>query len=115
MTQEKRQELENDGFIEISEEEWNYYTGNMGEGENGTGYIRDMTTGLPVSAPPNEPSQEEKIAELDFTYTNQKNELIKQYTDAQIHNDTEEMESISQEMEKLDSWYDKEYNKIKGV
>lgn len=40
------------GCVEISDEEWAYYIGNRGMGDNGTGYIRDPKTGKPVSAPP---------------------------------------------------------------
>lgn len=40
------------GCVEISDEEWAYYIGNRGMGDNGTGYIRDPQTGKPVSAPP---------------------------------------------------------------
>ena len=39
------------GCVEISDEEWAYYIGNRGMGDNGTGYIRDTETGKPVSAP----------------------------------------------------------------
>ena len=40
------------GCVEISNEEWAYYIGNRGQGDNGTGYIRDLKTGKPTSAPP---------------------------------------------------------------
>ena len=40
-----------DGYIEISDEDYQYYVGNRGQGNNGTGYIRDSTTGKPISAP----------------------------------------------------------------
>lgn len=43
------------GCVEISDEEWAYYIGNRGAGDNGTGYIRDIKTGKPVSAPPAPP------------------------------------------------------------
>ena len=43
------------GCVEISDEEWAYYIGNRGMGDNGTGYIRDPKTGKPVSAPPAPP------------------------------------------------------------
>lgn len=47
------------GCVEISDEEWAYYIGNRGMGDNGTGYIRDPKTGKPVSAPPAPPVEEE--------------------------------------------------------
>lgn len=45
------EKLISDGYIEISDEDYQYYVGNRGQGDNGTGYIRDSTTGKPISAP----------------------------------------------------------------
>lgn len=45
------EKLKSDGYIKVTDEDWNYYTGNMGDGDNGTGYIYDNTTGKPISAP----------------------------------------------------------------
>ena len=47
------------GYIAISEEDFAYYVGVRGAGDNGTGYIRDPKTGKPVSAPPAPPAKEE--------------------------------------------------------
>lgn len=47
------------GYIAISEEDFAYYVGVRGAGDNGTGYIRDPKTGKPVSAPPAQPAKEE--------------------------------------------------------
>lgn len=49
---DKRQKYIDEGYIPISEEDYQYYIGNRGAGDNGTGYIRDHKTGKPVSAPP---------------------------------------------------------------
>lgn len=49
---EERQRYINDGYIPISDEDYQHYIGNRGMGDNGTGYIRDPQTGKPVSAPP---------------------------------------------------------------
>lgn len=61
---------------------------------------------------PPEPTKEEKLATLDAQYTYEKNTLIEQYTDAQIHGDTEGAAGIVEEMTALDAWYDAEYRKI---
>lgn len=45
------EKLIQEGYIKISTEDYQYYVGNKGEGDNGTGYIRDSTTGKPISAP----------------------------------------------------------------
>lgn len=60
--EEKQQKIA-DGYIEIDEEDWNYYVGNNGLGDNGTGYIRGAD-GKPTSAPPYIPTKEEKAARL---------------------------------------------------
>lgn len=46
-----KEKLLNNGYIEIIDEDYQYYVGNKGQGDNGTGYIRDSTTGKPISAP----------------------------------------------------------------
>lgn len=61
-TDEERQTYITVGYIPISDEDYQYYIGNRGTGDNGTGYIRDPKTGKPVSAPP-APVVEEKPQE----------------------------------------------------
>lgn len=58
-TDEERQKHINDGYIPISDEDYQHYVGNRGAGDNGTGYIRDPETGKPVSAPPAAPVKAE--------------------------------------------------------
>lgn len=111
MTEERYAELINDGYIEISEEDWNYYVGNKGQGKNGTGYIRGKD-GKPTDAPAYEPTTDEKIAALDADYSHQKADLIAEYTDAQMHGDTDAIALVQEEMTALDEWYDEEYRKI---
>ena len=53
-----------------------------------------------------------QIAALDAEYTREKATLCEQYTDAQIHGDTDTAEAIVAEMDDLDAWYDEEYEKI---
>ena len=59
MTPEKKQAYADDGYIPISDEDYQHYIGNRGAGDNGTGYIRDPKTGKPVSAPPAPPIEAE--------------------------------------------------------
>mgnify|MGYP000849247810 CR=1 FL=1 len=51
-TDEERQKYINDGYIPISDDDYQHYVGNRGAGDNGTGYIRDQKTGKPIFAPP---------------------------------------------------------------
>lgn len=62
-TDEERQAYITDGYIPVSDEDYQHYIGNRGAGDNGTGYIRDTKTGKPVSAPP-APAVEEEPQEL---------------------------------------------------
>lgn len=47
-----KEKLLAEGYIIISDDDWQYYVGNYGIGDNGTGYVRDPKSGKPVSAPP---------------------------------------------------------------
>ena len=58
-TDEERQKYIDDGYIPISDEDYQHYVGNRGMGDNGTGYIRDPKTGKPASAPPAPPVEAE--------------------------------------------------------
>lgn len=75
-TEDERQKYIDDGYIPISDEDYQYYIGNRGAGDNGTGYIRDPETGRPVSAPPapvveeapqEPPIDEERLAAFEAT------------------------------------------------
>ncbi len=52
--EEKKKYLD-EGYVETSDEDYDYYVGNKGSGANGTGYVRDPHTGVPVDAPPAPP------------------------------------------------------------
>lgn len=64
--EEKKKYLD-EGYVETSDEDYDYYVGNRGGRESGTGYIRDVATGKPVSAPPapKAPPQEEETPPVD--------------------------------------------------
>jgi hypothetical protein len=103
-TEEEKQQKLAEGYIEISEEDWNYYVGNKGNGKNGTGYIRGKD-GKPTDAPAYVPTKEEKLAALDAQYDRDKAELTKYYTDALLADDTETQEELKAEMQELDADY----------
>ena len=65
-TDEERQAYIHDGYISISDEDYQHYIGNRSTGDNGTGYIRDSITGRPVSAPA-EPPESPVTANEDST------------------------------------------------
>lgn len=51
LTDEWKEDLLADGYVEITEEDFAHYIGNRGKGKNGTGYIRGKD-GKPTDAPP---------------------------------------------------------------
>ncbi|WP_313994649.1 hypothetical protein [uncultured Selenomonas sp.] len=64
-----RQKYIDEGYIPISDEDYQHYIGNRGVGDNGTGYIRDPKTGKPVSAPPAPPAEPSEEATADVPET----------------------------------------------
>jgi len=101
---EEKAEKIAEGYIEISEEDWNYYVGNKGNGKNGTGYIRGKD-GKPTDAPVHVPTKEEKLAALDSQYDSDKAELTRYFTDALLAGDTDTQEELKAELLELDADY----------
>lgn len=112
-TAAEKQKYLDDGYIETSDDDYAYYVGNRGAGANGTGYVRDMTSGKPVDAPAVVVSDDEKkaraLAELDNQYKADKNELSTQYLDAAMTGDTDTMTAIKDELAALNAKYDADY------
>ena len=67
---EERQKYIDDGYVPISDEDYQHYIGNRSAGDNGTGYIRDPKTGKPVSAPPM-PSSVPAVNAVDATVSSE--------------------------------------------
>lgn len=112
LTDGKKAALGAEGYVEIDEDEWNYYVGNKDAGDNGTGYVRK--DGKPVSAPVYVPSKEERLAQLDAQYNADKADLLTAYQAAQLYGDTDRMEQIKADLVALDDKYDAGYEAIVG-
>jgi hypothetical protein len=112
-TEEEKQQKIADGFIEISEEDWNYYVGNNGAGANGTGYIRGKD-GKPTDAPAYVPTKEEKKQALISQYESDKAELQKQLIEAILYNDTALQEEIKADMADVDAQFDADIKELEG-
>ena len=110
-TEEEKAKYIADGYIETSEEDYQYYVGNMGNGANGTGYIRGGD-GKPTDAPAYAPSTDEKIAALDAQYNANKSNLLNAYQTALVYGDTDTMESLKADLQALDGQYDEDYERI---
>ena len=91
------EKLKNEGYIEVSDEDWNYYTGNMGDGDNGTGYIRDSETGRPISAPARVITLEERANVLKSEYEANVKAIDEAIQIAKNNNDTVYVTELQQE------------------
>ena len=101
-TDEQKSQMYADGFVDLSEEDWNYYVGNRGAGDNGTGYVRDMTTGKPVSAPPApKPSKAQRISQLEQDYSKARFELGTYYMEAVLDGNVEVQKDLQGELAEL--------------
>lgn len=103
--------LKSEGFIEISEEDWNYYIGNNGQGLNGTGYVRGAD-GKPVDAPAYTPSKEARLAALDNQYDSDKASLSQYFVEAALTGDDELQAELKNELVTLNDEYDRKRAKI---
>ena len=105
LTDGKKATLEADGYVEIDEDEWNYYVGNKGNGANGTGYIRGKD-GKPVDAPAYAPTKEERLSQLDAQYDSDKDALAKYYLDAVLSGNTDLQDELKTELDALNAQYE---------
>ena len=111
-TDEKKADMLKNGYVEITQEEWEYYSDNRGKGDNGTGYVRDPETGKPVSAPAHIPTKAEKLAQLDSQYDIDKAEMRKNMTNALLLGDDSLIADLRAEMTAIDTAYEEERQAI---
>ena len=101
-TEEQKAQMYADGFVDLSEDDWNYYVGNMGAGDNGTGYIRDAVTGKPVSAPPApKPSKAQRIAQLEKDFESARFTIGTYYMEAVLDGNVEVQKDLQGELAEL--------------
>lgn len=82
-----------DGYVSVSDDDYAYYVGNKGTGDNDTGYVRG-TDGKPVSAPAYVATAEEKAATISTTYAAQIAELKDALATATLAGDTDLIASL---------------------
>ena len=75
-----------DDWILTDEEDFQKYMLGRSGGDNGTGYIRDPETNHAVSAPAEEKTYEQEIAEIEQNYKAQTSEIKDDYLDAVLSN-----------------------------
>ena len=112
-TKKERKAYIDQGYIETSSEDYAYYVGNKGTGKNGTGYVRG-SDGKPTDAPAYEPSIEEQKQAVINQYEADKDELMKYYADAALHDDTELMAELKVEMADLDEQFADDMKELEG-
>ena len=104
MTDEEKAAKIAEGYIEITQDDWDYYVGNKGQGANGTGYIRGAD-GKPTDAPAYVPTKTEKLAALDSQYDTDKALLSQYFVDAMLAGDTDLQAELRQELEEMNTDY----------
>lgn len=106
------EKLKNEGYIEVSDEDWNYYTGNCGDGDNDTGYIRDSITGKPISAPARVITKEEKANTLKSEYEANIKAIDEAIQIAKNNNDDEYVSELQQERQNILDEYAKKLEEL---
>ena len=101
------------GCFEISDTERDYYVGNMGAGDNGTGYIRDAETGKPVSAPPApKPSKAQRIAQLEKDFKSARFSIDTYYVEAVLDGNVEVQKDLQTELSELKEQFESDVEAI---
>lgn len=95
------EKLIQNGYIKITTEDYQYYVGNRGEGDNGTGYIRDTETGKPISAPARVITLEERVNALKAEYENNIKAIDEAIQIAKNNSDTEYVAELQQERQNI--------------
>lgn len=106
------EKLKNEGYIEVSDEDWNCYTGNCGDGDNDTGYIRDSITGKPISAPARVITLEEQANALKAEYEANVKAIDEAIQIAKNNNDDEYVSELQQERQNILDEYAKKLEEL---
>lgn len=106
------EKLKNEGYIEVSDEDWNYYTDNCGDGDNDTGYIRDSITGKPISAPARVITLEEQANALKAEYEAKVKAIDEAIQIAKNNNDDEYVRELQQERQNILDEYAKKLEEL---
>ena len=113
MFPEVKAEMLANGCFEISDTERDYYVGNMGDGDNGTGYIRDAVTGKPVSAPPApKPSKVQRIAQLEKDFKSARFTISTYYMEAVLDGNVEVQKDLQTELSELKEQFESDVEAI---
>lgn len=112
-TKKEKKKYLDEGYIETPAEDYAYYVGNKGTGKNGTGYVRG-SDGKPTDAPAHVPSTDEKKQAIIAQYEADKDDLMKYYADAALHDDADLMAELKEEMAELDAKFAEDMEELEG-
>lgn len=104
-TAEEKQKYLDDGYIEISDEDYAYYVGNRGAGANGTGYVRGAD-GKPTDAPAIVVTTEQVQASIAADYESQISELKDALATATLAGDESLIAELKSEYAEVKSEYE---------
>jgi hypothetical protein len=113
-TKEEKAAKMNEGYVELTQEEWEYYTNNRGSGDNGTGYIRDPRTGKPKSAPARVYTKMELADMAKGIYEGMINELDNEIVRMKALENDEAVEEIMEEKQQVLADYAQVLEKIEN-
>lgn len=105
-TEDQKEAMIADGFVEISQEDWELYCE-----DGGNRYIRG-SDGKPTLAPPHVPTKAEKLALLESQYKADKSELTAYFSEAMLSDNAEVMSELKAEMSDLEAEYEAERTSI---
>lgn len=105
-TAEEKQKYLDDGYIEISDDDYAYYVGNRGTGANGTGYIRGAD-GKPTDAPAVVVTTEQNQASIAADYESQIGELKDALATATLAGDDTLIAELKAEYAEVKTEYEK--------
>lgn len=106
------EKLTREGYIKITTDDYQYYVGNKGAGDNGTGYIRDTETGKPVSAPARVITLEEQANALKAEYEAKVKAIDEAIQIAKNNNDDEYVRELQQERQNILDEYAKKLEEL---
>ena len=95
------EKLTKEGYIKITTDDYQYYVGNKGAGDNDTGYIRDSITGKPISAPARVITLEEQANALKAEYEAKVKAIDEAIQIAKNNNDTEYVTELQSERQSI--------------
>ena len=111
-TDEQQKKMLADGYVSVSDEDYQYYIGNHGQGDNGTGYVRGAD-GKPTSAPAYVATPSEQANNLATAYTATVKDINSNIVLAMADGDTDTVAELKEDKATALAEYTKKLGAIK--